>query len=165
MKNFFFGEGNIGRDPVLKYISVKGAQKPVLEFDVRFSYDKLNAESGEYEDNGGFWASVSFWGKRAESAHKVLKSGVRVFVIGEQSQDEFIATKGERTGQVLTSTNISASHVGLSLLGIESVNFTPRKTKPLPAGTGTDADGVIDTAGNVDNTQTEAEYYAQQSGR
>ena len=134
---------------------------------MRFSYDKLNAESGEYEDNGGFWASVSFWGKRAESANKILKSGVRVFVIGEQSQDEFIATKGERTGQVLTSTNISASHVGLSLLGIDSVNFTPRKTKPLPAGTatGTGADGVTDTDGSVDNTRTEAEYYAQQSGR
>lgn len=163
MKNFFFGEGNIGRDPVLKYVSVKGVQKPVVEFDVRFSYDKLNAETGEYEDNGGFWASVSFWGKRAETAYKILKSGVRVFVIGEQSQEEFIATKGERVGQTLTATNISASHIGLSLLGIDSVNFTPRKTKSLPASTGDDT--AIDAENSVDNSQTQAEYYAQQSGR
>lgn len=162
MKNFFFGEGNIGRDPVLKYVSVKGVQKPVVEFDVRFSYDKLNAETGEYEDNGGFWASVRFWGKRAESAFKILRSGVRVFVIGEQSQEEFVATKGERVGQVLTTTNISASHVGLSLLGIDSVNFTPRKTKPQSAGAGDDA--AIGTDGSVDSANTEAEYYAQ-SGR
>lgn len=159
MKNFFFGEGNIGRDPILKYVPVKGAQKPVVEFDVRFSYDKLNAETGEYEDNGGFWASVSFWGKRAESAHKILKSGVRVFVIGEQSQEEFIATKGERIGQTLTATNISASHIGLSLLGIDSVNFSPRKTKLIPAGTGED------TGVDVDISQTQAEYYAEQTGR
>lgn len=163
MKNFFFGEGNIGREPVLKYVSVKGVQKPVVEFDIRFSYDKLNAETGEYEDNGGFWASVSFWGKRAESAYKILKSGVRVFVIGEQSQEEFIATKGERIGQTLTATNISASHIGLSLLGIDSVNFSSRKTKSLPAGTG-DETG-IDTDSSVDNSQTQAEYYAEQTGR
>ena len=163
MKNFFYGEGNIGRDPILKYVSVKGVQKPVVEFDVRFSYDKLNTETGEYEDNGGFWASVNFWGKRAESAYKILKSGVRVFVIGEQSQEEFIATKGERIGQTLTATNISASHIGLSLLGIDSVNFSSRKTNPLPAGTG-DETG-IDTDSSVDNSQTQAEYYAEQTGR
>lgn len=163
MKNFFYGEGNIGRDPILKYVSVKGVQKPVVEFDVRFSYDKLNAETGEYEDNGGFWASVNFWGKRAESAHKILKSGVRVYVIGEQSQEEFIATKGERIGQTLTATNISASHIGLSLLGIDSVNFSPRKTKSFSAGTGEETG--IDTNSAVDNAQMQAEYYAEQTGR
>lgn len=163
MKNFFYGEGNIGRDPILKYVSVKGVQKPVVEFDVRFTYDKLNAETGEYEDNGGFWASVNFWGKRAESAHKILKSGVRVYVIGEQSQEEFIATKGERIGQTLTATNISASHIGLSLLGIDSVNFSPRKTKSFSAGTGEETG--IDTNSAVDNAQTQAEYYAEQTGR
>src|SRR5690606_19287066 len=115
MKNFFFGEGNIGRDPILKYVPVKGVQKPVLEFDMRVTYDRLNQDSGEYEDNGGFWASVSFWGKRAEAANKILKSGVRVFVIGEISQDEFVASKGEREGQTICVTNVSASHVGLSL--------------------------------------------------
>jgi single-strand DNA-binding protein len=132
MKNFFFDEGNIGRDPVLKYVPIKGEQKPVLEFDVRFPIEKQNKETGEYEDNGGFWGTVAYWGKRAEAANKILKSGVRVFVIGEISQDEFIATKGEREGQVVTVTNITADHVGLSLLGIESVNFSARKNKALP---------------------------------
>lgn len=160
MKNTFFGEGNIGRDPVLKYVPVKGEQKPVLEFDVRISYDKFNSASGQYEDNGGFWVSVSYWGKRAEAANKILKSGVRVFVMGEISQDEFIATKGEREGQTIAVINVSATHVGLSLLGIESVNFSARKNKgqhsTIPSGD--------DTADLDAQRQTEAEYLAA-SGR
>lgn len=160
MKNFFFGEGNIGRDPILKYVPVKGVQKPVLEFDMRVSYDRQNPETGDYEDNGGFWASVSFWGKRAEAANKILKSGVRVFVIGEISQDEFVASKGEREGQTISVTNVSASHVGLSLLGVESINLTPRKNKPQQA-TGTSQEGQPTT----DSTEEEyARTYAELSG-
>lgn len=164
MKNTFFGEGNIGRDPVLKYVPVKGVQKPVLEFDVRISYDKLNSESGEYEDNGGFWASVSYWGKRAESANKILKTGVRVFVVGEISQDEYVATKGEREGQTISVINVSATHVGLSLLGIESVNFSPRKIKAAPQGQNADAFGYGNPDDQEAQRQTEAEYL-EASGR
>lgn len=163
MKNFFFGEGNIGRDPVLKYVPVKGVQKPVLEFDVRISYDKQNAETGEYEDNGGFWTTVSYWGKRAEAANKILRSGVRVFVIGETSQDDFVATKGEREGQTITVTNVTASHIGLSILGIDSVNFSARKIKRLPVDSG-NPDGASNDS-DSDSLQTQAEYYSQQSGR
>ena len=164
MKNTFFGEGNIGRDPVLKYVPVKGVQKPVLEFDVRISYDKLNSESGEYEDNGGFWASVSYWGKRAESANKILKKGVLVFVVGEISQDEYVATKGEREGQTISVINVSATHVGLSLLGIESVNFSPRKNKAALQGQNADAFGYDNPDDREARRQTEAEYL-EASGR
>lgn len=164
MKNTFFGEGNIGRDPVLKYVPVKGAQKPVLEFDVRISYDKLNSETGEYEDNGGFWVSVSYWGKRAESANKILKSGVRVFVMGEISQDEFVASKGEREGQTITVINVSATHVGLSLLGIESVNFSARKNKAPGQDQHSFVPGDNNSADLDAQRQTEAEYLAA-SGR
>lgn len=161
MKNFFFGEGNLGHDPILKYVPVKGSQKAVLEFYVRISYDKQNTETGEYEDNGGFWASVSYWGKRAEAANKILKSGMRVFVIGEISQDDYVASKGEREGQVVTATNVTASHVGLSLLGIDTVTVTARKNKAL--STLENAHSVDDPT--VSNVQVESEYYAQKSGR
>jgi single-strand DNA-binding protein len=160
MKNFFFDEGNIGRDPVLKYVPIKGEQKAVLEFDVRFPIEKQNSGTGEYEDSGGFWGTVSYWGKRAEAANKILKSGVRVIVIGEISQDEFIVSKGEREGQIATAINISASHVGLSLLGIESITLTPRKNKSQQA-TGTSQEGQPTT----DTTEEEyARTYAEQSG-
>lgn len=166
-RNQFASEGNIGRDPVLKYVPVKGEQKPVIEFDVRFVFDKINQQTGQYEDNGGFWATVTYWGKRAEHANTILRSGIRVYVEGELSQDEFIASKGERAGQVLTANHITADFVGLSLLGIESVNFTQRKNKPT---------GIPDPAahasqeppqtgiGDSDYDQTLIDYYSQQQG-
>ncbi len=166
-RNRFAGEGNIGRDPVLKYIPVKGEQKPVIEFDVRFPFQKLNQQTGQYEDVGGFWATVAYWGKRAEHANTILRAGTRVYVEGEQSQEEFVASKGERAGQVLTANHITADFVGLSLLGIESVNFTPRKNRspgttnhvsePPPAG----AD-EMEYDPSLDKTLTE--YYNQQQG-
>lgn len=143
MKTTFVGEGNIGLDPVLKYVPVQGVQKPVLEFDVRIAYDKLNTETGEYEDNGGFWIAVSYWGKRAETANKILKSGVRVIVVGEISQDEFVASKGDRVGQTITVINVSATHIGLSSLGIDSVNFTPRRKRDSPSSVDQLADPAL----------------------
>ncbi len=166
-RNFYASEGNIGRDPVLKYVPVKGEQKPVLEFDVRFQYDRVNTQTGEFEDRGGFWARVSYWGKRAEHANKILKSGVRVYVEGELSQEEFVASKGDRAGEVLTATNLNASFVGLSLLGIESVTFSQRKNRQpgTPGATGADHDDPAAYAAPEDSgyDQTQADYYAQQS--
>jgi single-strand DNA-binding protein len=131
LKNFFCAEGNIGRSPVLKYVPMKGTdeKKPVIEFDVRFNFDKLNKETGAYEDSGGFWATVEFWGKRAERYNNLLVGGARVLIVGEQSQENFIATKGDRIGQTLTANRITASHIGLVLLGIDSINYSPRKNK------------------------------------
>lgn len=167
-RNYFASEGNIGRDPVLKYVPVKGEQKPVLEFDVKFQYDRVNTQTGEFEDRGGFWATVTYWGKRAEHANRILKSGMRVWVEGEMSQEEYVATKGERAGQVMTATNISASFIGLSLLGIESVTLAPRKNRPGaganggPEGSGTDSYDERDhEAEHGHYDQTQADYYAQ----
>lgn len=165
-RNRFAAEGNIGRDPVLKYVPVKGEQKPVIEFDVRFAFDKINPQTGQYEDNGGFWATVTYWGKRAEHANTILRAGIRVYVEGELSQDEFIASKGERAGQVLTANHITADFVGLSLLGIESVNFTQRKNKAvgMPDSTAQSSQEPPQTGIGESDDQTLIDYYNQQQG-
>jgi single-strand DNA-binding protein len=128
MKNFFCNEGNLGRDPVLKMVPTgkDGEQKAVLEFDARFNFDKLNKQTGAYEDSGGFWATVSFWGKRAERYNKHLRGGARVLVVGELSQEEYIASKGERAGQLVTANHITAHQIGLVLLGVDSVVFSAK---------------------------------------
>lgn len=138
MQNFFIGEGNLGNNPTLKYVPLKNGteQKPVLSFDAKFNVQRLNKSTGAYEDTGGFWATVEFWGKRAELYNKILKQGCRVIVAGEKSQDSFIATKGERVGQSITTNTITASFLGLSLLGVESVVFEPRKAKVGNMATG-----------------------------
>lgn len=139
MGNFFASEGNLGNNPTLKYIPVKKngviEQKPMLEFDARFDVDKVNKASGKFEDTGGFWATVEFWGKRAEHYNRLLQQGARVLVVGQYSQGSFIATKGEREGQTIQTNTIVADHIGLVLLGIESVTYAPRKGKTQASGT------------------------------
>ncbi len=134
MQNMFIGEGNLGSSPTLKYVPVGEGQeqKPVVEFDVRFNYQKRNKDSGDFEDNGGFWGRVELWGKRAEHISKHLVKGCRVVVAGEYVQRPYVATKGEREGQQVISNEIKASFVGLSLMGIESVVFEKRN-KPEQA--------------------------------
>lgn len=135
MRNIFVDEGNLGADPVLKYVPVKTPngteQRPVLELNVRFDVQKL--KNGSYEDVGGFWATVSQWGKLAEINHKLLASGCRVLVVGEQSQQPYIVQKGDRAGQSATALHIEASNIALVLLGVEDVTFAKRKAKPQDA--------------------------------
>lgn len=129
MQNLFIGEGNLGHAPTLKYVPIKDGteQKAVLEFDAKFNVQKLNRKSGEFEDNGGFWATVELWGKRAEYFNDFLVKGCRVLVVGELSHDTYVATKGERVGQTLSAHKIVAEHVALVLLGIDSITYSERK--------------------------------------
>lgn len=133
MRNLFISEGNIGSDPVLKTISVSGEDKKVLEMNVRFSYERLNKKTGEYEDQGGFWARVALWGRRAENAYPLLKKGMRVLVVGEQSQHTFVMDQGERAGETATATDVLAANIGLVLTAsVNAVGFSKRSQESVP---------------------------------
>ena len=128
MKNLFCGEGNLGNQPTLKYVPLKqtGEQKAVLELDVRFNYEKLNQQTGEFEDAGGFWAKVSIWGRRAELFNHHLVKGCRVLIVGEMRQVPYIATKGQYEGQERVATEIAAEHIAIVPLGIDQINWTSK---------------------------------------
>lgn len=115
MRNLFTSEGNIGQEPVLKKQPIDGDIRHVLELNVKFNFDRLNKSTGEYEDRGGFWAKVTLWGKRAETIFPLLKTGMRVLVVGEISQHNYVAESGERAGQLITATDINANHLALVL--------------------------------------------------
>ncbi len=124
MRNFFASEGNIGQEPTLKQQPIEGGVRSVLEVNVKFNYDKLNKQTGEYEDRGGFWAKVTLWGKRAENNFKILKTGMRILVVGEISQHDYVSESGERAGQTITATEINANHIALVLTkSIQGVQF------------------------------------------
>jgi|GEM_PF-611064 len=152
MQNIFVNEGNLGSNPVLKYVPVpKGngtESKAVVEFDIYCSVQKAN-KKGEYEDLGGFWAKIQFWGKRAEHLNKHLKKGCRVLVVGEYAQHWYTASKGENAGNETLSNEVIASHIGLALLGVESVIFENRKAKTptdnLPTSGSMQASGELQT--------------------
>lgn len=164
MQNIFVNEGNLGSDPVLKYVPVaKGngtENKAVVELDIYCSVQKIN-KKGEYEDLGGLWAKVQLWGKRAEYLNKHLKKGCRVLVVGEYAQHWYTASKGEKAGQEVPSNEIIASHIGLVLLGVESVIFENRKAKTASNGAQTSGSisaneeppmGKIGAHASTDNT-------------
>ena len=145
MQNIFISEGNLGSSPTLKYVPVGETQeqKPVVELDVRFDHQRRNRQTGDYEDTGGFWGRVQLWGKRAEYLNQHLVTGCRVLVVGEYNQEPYVATKGARQGQEVISNQIRASHIGLILLGVESVVFTQR-SKPESVPSPDNSDNVTD---------------------
>jgi single-strand DNA-binding protein len=124
MRNLFMSEGNIGQEPILKQQSIDGEMRHVLELNVRFNFDRLNKSTGEYEDRGGFWSRVTYWGKRAEVVYPMLKTGMRVLVAGEISQHNYVAESGDRAGQTITATDIHARHLALVLTkSIKDIQF------------------------------------------
>lgn len=131
MQNIFIDEGNLGFDPSLKYVSVKTAtgteQRAVVELQVRFDVKKN--EGGDFKDVAGFWAKVTQWGKRAEYLAEHLKKGCRILVVGEMSQHAYVVQKGERKGQDATAIEIEASHIGVILLGVETIVFADKKPR------------------------------------
>lgn len=122
MSGFFFGEGNVGKAPALRYNAVNGEQRAVLNMSVRFDH-RVQDDEGVYKDEGGFWAAVSYWGKRAEHVAKLLKKGARVSVQGEQFCEVWA---DEETGEEKSRMKINASFVGIDPLCVESVTFKKR---------------------------------------
>jgi single-strand DNA-binding protein len=161
MQNIFVNEGNLGSNPVLNYVPVaKGngtESKAVVEFDIYCSVQKLNKKN-EYEDLGGFWAKIQCWGKRAEYLNKHLKKGCRVLVVGEYAQHWYTASKGAKAGQEVANNEIIASHIGLVMLGVESIIFENRKEKM--ATDSTSNSGSMPNAGTVPEDQPRARMTA-----
>ena len=131
MRNFFVNEGNLGNTPTLKYVPVKnsstGEQRAVLEMDVKFNRETKNKTSGAYEDNGGFWARVQIWDKRAEIFNNYLQKGCRVLVVGEFSQRMYIATKGAFAGQERPANSVTATSIAIVPFGIDSIVFSKKR--------------------------------------
>lgn len=121
MSNHFSGVGNLGTDPELHEVTVNGEDRQVAEMRVYFDRS-VPKENGEYQDEGGFWLTVSLWGARAEPAAKILKKGARVQVDGilrEESWDD-------EAGAAHCALRLTASRIGIDPVCIESVGYRRR---------------------------------------
>ena len=125
MSNEFRGTGNLGDNPALKYVLVKGEERAVMEMRIFFDEYKPDGDGG-FEQVGGFWLNASVWGQRAESASKLLRKGARVRVEGRLKEQEW---KDKETGEVKKGMQLDADEVFVSLSRIESISFKAKSEK------------------------------------
>ena len=122
MANRFEGRGNLGSDPVLKYVEVSGEKRAVCEFRVYF--DRQVRDGDEWREHGGFWLNVTQWGKRGELAGKLLVKGCRVLVIGSLVQESWA---DKDTGEEKSRLVLDADSVDMDLVRVESVQFIEKR--------------------------------------
>ncbi|QNM95478.1 single-stranded DNA-binding protein [Chitinimonas koreensis] len=126
MSNIFFGTGNIGKAPELRYVPVNGESRAVLNFSV-YCDDYKRTAGGELEQTDkGFWVRVGFWGPRAERAAKLLEKGSRVRVEGNLVQDRW----QDENGAEQRGLTLEADDVFISMSRIESITWKPRADRP-----------------------------------
>jgi len=123
----FIGKGNLGGKPALKYVDTKASEeaRPVAEMRVYFDHRRPDGDGG-YRDEGGFWADVTIWGTKAETAARVLPKGARVCVFGTLYKQRWT---DKQTGQPREEDAILADDITLDLLRVEEIALRPPKDR------------------------------------
>lgn len=141
MSNSFSGFGNVGAAPTLRRVPVGDEQRAVADLRVYFDR-RIHKGDGRFEDEGGFWLTVSVWGTRGESVARLVQKGARVYVEGTLRQEKW---EDRETGQPRSEFRLTADSIALDLLGVESVAYQPRRggggdTRNSDGGEGSDFD-------------------------
>ena len=134
MPNTFSGKGNLADSPTLKTVMVQGEPRNVADMRVFFDEFGVN-QHGEIEQSGGFYMSVSLWGKKGEEAQKHLRKGARVKVDGRLQQFMF---KDKETGKDFPAFQVVADDINLSLSRIEEIRFRPKRVQQAEAASDND---------------------------
>lgn len=130
--NTFIAKGNLAAKPTLKYVNAKSSDeaRPVAEMRVYFDRWRSDAEGG-YQEEGGFWAGVTIWGGKAETAARVLEKGARVCVFGTLYKERWT---DKQTGEPREQDAILAQDITLDLARIEHIALRPPKERESAAG-------------------------------
>jgi single-strand DNA-binding protein len=123
MSNRFEGVGNVGTAPELRWVDVRGEQRPVLELRVYFDR-RVPRGDGQFEDDGGFWLTVSQWGSRAEGLAKLLQKGARIQVQGTLRQEEW---QDRESGANRSELRVTADAIFIDPVCLESVTYRPKR--------------------------------------
>lgn len=128
MSNEFRGTGNLGDNPTLKTVTVKGEDRKVAELRVFFD-DYRPDGNGGFEQVGGFWLNVSVWDKRAEDAAQHLRKGARVRIEGRLVEQEWA---DKESGEVKKAMQLNADDVFISLARVEEIRFKQKSNTEVP---------------------------------
>ena len=99
--NKIFIIGNVGGDPEMRY-TPNG--NPVTSFSV--ATNRRYTVQGEQREET-HWFRISAWSRLAETCNQYVTKGMKVFVEGRLSVQEYVA----QDGQTRTSLNVTASDV------------------------------------------------------
>ena len=123
----FIGKGNLGTKPALRYVDTKASDetRPVAEMRVYFDHRRPDGDGG-FRDEGGFWADVTIWGAKAETAARVLPKGARVCVFGTLFKERWT---DRQSGQPREADAILADDITLDLLRVEEITLRPAKER------------------------------------
>ena len=119
MANRFEGRGNLGAQPVLKYVEIDGEPRAVTEMRIYFDRSVPDGNGG-FTDRGGFWLDVNIWGPRAEPAAVLLPRGARVHVTGTLIRDTW---PDRDTGEERERMKLVADYVSLDLSRVDVVTL------------------------------------------
>lgn len=132
-KGIFTFDGNIGMTPELRWQPgnerSNGEARPLLKFNVK--YDRLVKTGNQeqpYEDKGGFWVGIDYWGRDAEQLSKILQKGMRVRIEGELRVDTW--EDKNNPGQMVSGMALTASLITIMPHRIESVVLKQRQAHP-----------------------------------
>ena len=121
MSTHFLGSGNLGVAPVTRTVEARGEARAVT--DMRVYFDRqVPQDDGSFVEEGGFWLTVTTWGRLAESCAKLLRKGMRVRVEGRLREHAWDSDDGPRTELRLT-----ADRVTLELAALESITVRTRE--------------------------------------
>jgi len=120
MSNEFRGTGNIGQAPTLRTVKVHGEDRSVVDLRVYFDR-RIPMKDGSYDDDGGFWLTVSVWGSRADNAFKLFSKGMRIEVIGALRLETW-----ENDNEVRTEFRLTADKISIDPICLDSVTLRKR---------------------------------------
>lgn len=126
MSTRFSGRGNLAEVPALKSVEVRGESRQMAQMRVYFDRP-VPAEEDAFEDKGGFWLDVNYWGHRAERMVRVLSRGARVYLEGNLEQ---VIWKDRDSGTDRSKLRLNAEYIALDLSRVESVEHLPRSGQP-----------------------------------
>lgn len=117
--------GNLGDDP--KSGSTKDG-KPYISFSVYQPHwvstgNKTEDGRNDFEDIGGFWMNVAWFGRKAEAGARVLRKGAAVLIEGDLRVEHWV---DKETGEQKAGWKVIASEVSMDMRSIETVEYRKR---------------------------------------
>lgn len=124
--NKFYGIGNLGRDPEMRFMPNGNA---VCNFSIAISERYKDKTSGEMKEITE-WINIVMFGKLAEIAGEYLAKGSKVYVEGKLKTEKYT---DKTTGQDRFTTKVVAEKMEmLSGKGESKSESKPAQSKPAP---------------------------------